>query len=582
MKPTITWYNSGSIREKFFEQYGKKVGRYKCFYEDGSIKIVCYYVNGLLNGKYILFHNNGQKSEERLFKMGIENGRHIGYTYDGKVYEKWFVRNGKIDGIHISYYKNMTTLGKCCHINGKKEWKMEEFFDNTKIQKQQMFIGGKLYGRSKIYNGDGTSLICDYTNNNKNGRSKEYFDGGILRISSFYIADKMNDYYFEYNVHGNLLRQYYYEENRMIKNYIFSSDKTHYIEYHANGKIKIDGYCKNGKKIGLCKEYSNEGKLIKTDEYKNDEINCTECIFYNDKLREIRNYERGKLHGLRMTYYRSGNRYEVYQYNHGKLHGLQKVYFEMPENGLLSKKFYFNGKMDGEQYNTETVGLCKYFIINKKLEALKINLYKGKFWWSYEYVGGKVIGKYVDRMEYSPQTCRYINGKRDGYYTLYNIKHLINSSFFIDDKKEGIERIYSDKGKKHKTNYFYNGEIYLHKEYNISNGALIFLQHYKNGKFDGISKYRKIDGKLITLHYRNNEPYVFNITNKKKYVCCECDCGICRNGGKYMVKLPCHHYFHNYCMQDWFKQSKQINKQCCPYCTTLINWNDAQWVKIKI
>ena len=145
------------------------------------------------------------------------------------------------------------------YLNGKRNGKGKEFYQNGLIKFEGEYLNGKRNGKGKEYLNDILIFEGEYKNGEKNGKGKQYYNSGELEFEGEYLNDR-------------ILFGKKYDKNNWKKfnlNYINFKGK----EYDDNGKLVFEGEYLNGQKNGKGKEYWNNSKLKFEGEYLNDKRN---------------------------------------------------------------------------------------------------------------------------------------------------------------------------------------------------------------------------------------------------------------------------------------------------------------------
>jgi len=124
----------------------------------------------------------------------------------------------------------------------------------------------------------------------------------------------------------------FYRKDREIAKKIWKSD----------GTIETIGTIPDG----IVKHYDDNGTLVSTTHYKNNQAQGVNRIFFGDgKLSSINNLKHDRFHGMCKEYYVNGNVMAEINYKDGKPHGLMKMYYF---TGELKEELQFeDGKRDG-------------------------------------------------------------------------------------------------------------------------------------------------------------------------------------------------------------------------------------------
>jgi antitoxin component YwqK of YwqJK toxin-antitoxin module len=109
-----------------------------------------------------------------------------------------------------------------------------------------------------------------YKNNVRDGASKWYFQ----RFSTLVNEDRVN---VEYTYKNGVLegpQKTFYRSAKLesIVNSVNNLEEGEFHTYFENGKDKIIGKYIHGKKDGVWKEFNEDGKVTKTEIYKNGEL----------------------------------------------------------------------------------------------------------------------------------------------------------------------------------------------------------------------------------------------------------------------------------------------------------------------
>ena len=151
----------------------------------------------------------------------------------------------------------------------------------------------------------------------------------IIRQLSFYSANQLK-------------KEIILNENNQINEVItFNDDKLNStwisktitlkdsIEYYGNGKIKVKGYMKDGKKHSLWSYFDREGHLL-IDRYFSYGKPSNVWIWYShghdDEIEKFEIYEDYRDDGKLMRYYQSGCIKDIKSYSNNKLDGRYSLF----------------------------------------------------------------------------------------------------------------------------------------------------------------------------------------------------------------------------------------------------------------
>ena len=449
-----------------------------------SKKILKYIFNHLeIHKKLILLNYN--KTLQNKF----------GITFDDYKSNSKKIKIGGLNGYGKEYISETHKLifeGK--YLNGKKNGKGIEYFENGKKKLEGEFLNGELF-EGIIYDKDGNEEIRI-----ENGIGRKLYDNGLIQFEGKYLNEK------KWNGKG-----YTYCG---IEIYKIKNGNGYIREYYPDGSLLFKGNYINGEKNGEGKEYDH-GKLLFEGHYKNGMRNG-EGREYFDNLRI--QFEGEYLNGNRC-------RGTVYHSNGSESYKL-KDENKLPEKNDDSLKFYRNniGKstfLNLLFFERYAIGNCYEFFTIKRYREEKDN--KGQLIYEGEFMNGKRDGK---GKEYNNGELiyegEYIKGVKDGKGKEYNYGELIFEGEYINGLRNG-------KGKQ----YFFNELIFegeymdgirngFGKEYYINN-KIKFEGEFQNGKINGKGKEYDYFGRLIFEgEYVNNKKvngiiYKYNNNNFSKY-----------------------------------------------------------------
>ena len=139
----------------------------------------------------------------------------------------------------------------------------------------------------------------------------KYFEKDSIIVYNDYHAN--NPYLYSSYLHFFLTYEPAFFYNLELTNFLGI-----YKQWHGNGNLFTEFYCKNGVFDGTYKEYHENGQLW--------------CNF---------TYKNGEKENISRQYYEDGSIYTEIEYNHGKKHGICRKYYE---NGYHITHIYKNDK----------------------------------------------------------------------------------------------------------------------------------------------------------------------------------------------------------------------------------------------
>ena len=431
----------------------------------------------------------------------------------------------------------------------KEKVKLESIKYNKKLQNKneislinyKLFSGGYIIyetkTQGKIYSGKTNNLLFEgeYLNGKRNGKGKEYYDNGKLNYEGEYSNGKRNGKGKEYSDDGKLKFEGEYKNGYRWSGQGFGQfDNIVYeleegkgdIKEYLNDDIVFKGEYLNGTKNGKGKEYDRDLNLIFEGEYLNG-IKWNGKIYDNNKNA----YELKEGKGYIKEYYYDILIFEG-QYLNGQRNGKGKEY---DEGDLIFEGEYLNGQRNGKGKEYDCHGchgklifegdyLYDYKLRGKQYLKEKLE-YEGEYLFNKKWNGkgydenGNIIyelingnGKVKEYYWYSGQLeydGEYLNGIKNGKGKEYKYDKLLFEGEYLNDKRNGKGKEYNNKDV-----LIFEGE-YLNgikngkgKEYN-NKGELIFEGEYLNGKrWNGKGKeYDWAEALIFEGEYKNGEKW---------------------------------------------------------------------------
>ena len=389
------------------------------------------YDNGELIKEEILYDNGSLKS----ITTYKDNAKQLQISYNEKgdeVAKMTYQNYYPFDGTEIIGDKEAT------YVNGELI-KEISYYPNTKI-----IFSEKNQEKESYYDKQGELLgvlNIDYQNNYAKPVSGErYYAGYNTDISSIesYVNGHMKS---RTSIYGKLLgkekvlefkRTEYYEDN--------GYNKLREVIYYSNGTKQSDIVYKGYDKVSGT-FYNDEGKLIGTYDYLKKNGTLIEFFPESNIISLIKEENNGVVSKLKHYDYGPYKRYE----------DVEPILIEEIDIACCSKSYKRNGDVFAEA------------------------IYKNGEPWQGEIYDAKTKTKYTIE-----------EGKRNGKYRVYDYSQefILEEGEFINDKREGLVKLY---------NY---------------NGKLQAIQAYGNDVLNGKTSYYGEDEKRIaTLIYKDGNPF---------------------------------------------------------------------------
>ena len=307
-----------------------------------------------------------------------------------------------------------------------------------------------------------------------------------------------------------------------------------YIEYYKNGKIKVQGSYKEGKRDGEFKAFLKNGKSAGSVTYKDGKIikstlvktmkdnasfSPVTDIYYkledSHTLRKV-DYENGLLKtyfiynkdgipdGESVEYYEEGNIESIVHFRNNIVEGLTITYYE---NGNIDEEVnYKNNKMNGEAKSYDENGKLNGRTIFKDNIKLEEDVYKENEILKNTFKNGELVKQDICTLNGTLKERRILSGDEMEYSTFYpngNVKQKI----LAKDKTIIKEQIYARNGNIMSNSFFSDGKPVIE-----------LFEYYPDGKlFRKISTVNKmLNGDSIEYYPNGNIKEKTHFINNKE------------------------------------------------------------------
>ena len=427
------------------------------------------------------------------------------------------------------YLKRKNNLKKI-ENNGEIAFEDEEFIfqfeDNVLILASKKLKSIPNTAITQEFDKNGNFLhIFSITSIDENFFLHRYFDTNFNLIIDTYIANRKctkkgyyNNKQLAYMIEGDIL------EN------LDSIPNGKYIEYYKNGKIKVQGNYKEGKRVGEFKTFQKDGKSAGSVIYKDGKIIKSTLIktmkdnasfslitdinyildtshtikkvdFENGLLRTYFIFDKNGLpNGDSIEYYEEGNIKSVIPFKHNIVEGLTISYYE---NGNIKEEVnYKNNKMNGEAKSYDENGKLNGKTIFKDDIKLEEEVHKEDEILKNTFKNGEVVKQDICSPNGTLKERRVLNGDEMEYSSFYQNGNVMKKILF-KDKVIIKEQIYDE-----------NGDIMLNSFLLDGKPVTEIFEYYLNGKLRKIMPIinKEITQNIIKYYSNGNvksrEPYV--------------------------------------------------------------------------
>lgn len=201
-----------------------------------------------------------------------------------------------------------------------------------------------------------------------------------------------------------------YQNNLKIKNW---------VGYYPNKVVSNIEYYSNGVKDGISMQCDRKGKITLVESYKNGQLHGESVSFgqNNDNPTSETNYANGRKSGLSRKYSDNGKIQEETVYKNDLKNGQSRWYNKSGK--LIAEYHYKNGKFDGVQktfYENDTLQSSNNYLEDQLSGESKEYYRNGKLKISGKYLLGQKDGVWTeyDELGKPQKVTKYKNGQETG------------------------------------------------------------------------------------------------------------------------------------------------------------------------
>ena len=312
-----------------YDREGKKHGYWKTFFDDWTLHTECYYKHGLREGFYKEYDAKGNLKKITKYVNDVEQVlepdmkplivQHEYYP-NGKVKREASFRDGKREGVwrdfdeegnvinSQTYHKGGLVSEGVVDTDGKRRGEYKEFFADSTLRAEGLFIDGLRSGEWRYYYQNGKlQEVGSYKEGEPDGLWTWYHDNGQKQIEEEFYKGMHNGPYKEYDAKGNLIVSGTYFDG--LKN-------GKWME--QIGDMKSEGEYRNDRQVGEWTSYYDNGVLAFKGKYNAGYPDGEHFFYENGRLREIQSYAAGVQHGDWKKYLETGELFFTVTYDQGK------------------------------------------------------------------------------------------------------------------------------------------------------------------------------------------------------------------------------------------------------------------------
>lgn len=454
-QPTKFYYPNGTVSSEGMMVNGQPDGYWKTYFDDGGLKSEGNRKNLLLDSVWKFYRTDSTLERTISYTENIKFGIEQVFDEKGILKEQFTYKNNIKDGEAKTFYPTGEVHQIIPFVNNKEEGRGKEYAQDGRLITNTIYRNGFIYSEEIInrYNASGQ----------RTGIWKDLYLNGIIKEEGNWTNDKRNGVFKFFNKKGELDHMEKYENGVLITNDNQTSIIDIRKEFHANGKVSLEGSYSNGKKHGTFREYDEYGVQINAFIYENEVLlgegmidsigrrqGAWKLFFPDGKVRSEGAYKDGLKDGAWSFYFANGKVEQKGVYKLDLPTGAWKWFFST--GSAHREEFYTRGKEDGHSVEYDSLG-------NVISEG--------------DYSGGLKTGVWIINVNDHSEQGEFVDGELNGEWIWK----------YPGDKKAFVGE-------------FQNGTPIGKHKYFYTNGNTKMRGGYAGGELDGKWEYFREDGTL--------------------------------------------------------------------------------------
>ena len=355
-----------------------------------------------------------------------------------------------------TYLKNLAATQEKLKNRKLRQGMFTDYHENGRIKLQGKYIAGRKEGSWREYNKRGrlvkTSLykkgkVVDIEAQDTFKDLAVYFDNGRIKEQGKTKNGKRHGMWKLYDQKGKLTSTINYSEGLVIQKQN-SQRIEKFATYHNNGRLKEEGFIKNGKKDGAWKSYNMRGKLTKSAIYANGEVIRIDVLKNNNESKEIDEL-------ANVTYHDNGRIKTTGKLIKNKKHGEWRQYDD--RGSVLTISLFNNGELLFEQSPNKVQPFISYHSNGRiKEQGMLKGAERDGEWYLYS-KRGKLLRKtnYHQGNIIDQSSTKII----DSFVTYHSNGFVKEEGILKMGQRDGVWKMYDDDGDHVETVTYSNGKI---------------------------------------------------------------------------------------------------------------------------
>ena len=285
------WPRTAQVKYKGAFKNDRPVGEFVHYDEEGRITSTLWYADDGRSSRAEHFHPNGKRMAMGRYVDQKKDSVWNYYDEHGRLRRTEGYSEGELHGARISYFEDGSRASEEHFRHGRSHGPQKAWYMGGNPRSEALHQEGVADGRSTFWYPNGTKEIeGDLRDGMRDGTWYYYNPDGSMRMQVVY---KGGEWMKEKRENGTFTS--YHDEDRVKSEvtYVKGSRQGPFVEYHDNGSwvmevvpadevkgipafeqqvlkgqtIKREGRYKDDKLDGEVKEYDEQGRLIKKEQY---------------------------------------------------------------------------------------------------------------------------------------------------------------------------------------------------------------------------------------------------------------------------------------------------------------------------
>ncbi len=204
------------IGEGIITKEGRKEGAWTYFFEDGSVRAKGRYAANLETGKWSYYASTGKVEQTGDYKNGKFDGLWTWFYENGNVKREEEFYNGKEEGSYTEYDESGNIIAQGKYYDGEREG--EWFYKVNDYIEKGAYIGGLRDGKwEALFLNEKVRYEGNYIQGNPDGLHKFYYEDGKVKEEQYYVSGIREKNWKKYDQNGDLVLTITYKNDNEVR-----------------------------------------------------------------------------------------------------------------------------------------------------------------------------------------------------------------------------------------------------------------------------------------------------------------------------------------------------------------------------